>query len=149
MARDGLTVKISIDGVRPTLAALSTLPKAANDELKDASGELAGELAVKARAGGAAEGRQAAIVAATVKVRRDRLPVVQAGGSALIGRNRKPAYKLLFGSEFGAVVLRQYKPHIGRGSYWFFKTIEDNQAAIGRAWTEAADKIIHKFEGGV
>lgn len=146
MARDGLTVRIKIDGVRPTLAALGTLPKDAQTEIREASAKLAGTLARSTIAAGTAEGRQAAIVAPTVKVRRDRLPVIEAGGGALIGRNRKPAFKLLFGSEFGATVLKQYKPRAV--SYWFFKTVEDQQTAIGRAWNEAADKIIDRFGRG-
>lgn len=145
MAKDSLTVNIRIDGLREVLAALKQLPKDASAELKVKAKEIATELAKSARASGIAEGSQAALVATTVKAMKDRVPVIQAGGTKKLGRNKKPAYKLLFGSEFGSDRLEQYKPHIGQDSYWFFKTVEDEQATVSRKWLEAADEVIRKF----
>lgn len=145
MARSGLTVTVHIDGVRETLAALRKLPKDASNELREAALEISKELAAAATASGRREGAQAALVATTVKARRDRVPVVQAGGTKRLGRNRAPAYKLLFGSEFGADRFEQFKPHVGRGSYWFFRTVEDQQVEIAERWLQAADEIIAKF----
>jgi hypothetical protein len=148
-AKDQLLVTIHIDGLRETLAALRKLPKDASDELRTAALEISRELAAAAKASGAREGSQAAAVAKTVKAARDRVPVVVAGGNRKLGRNKKPAFKLLFGSEFGANRLEQYRPHLGRGSYWFFRTIEDEQVTIQARWLEAADAIIRKFGGAV
>lgn len=145
--KTGLTVQVRIDGLRETIAALGRLPKDANDEIRAAAQELAKKLATAAAAAGRAEGRQAALVATTVRAARDRVPVITAGGTKRLGRNRKPAYKLLFGSEFGANYYRQYQPHLGSGSYWFFQTVEDEQATIAAEWLEAADAIIEKFGG--
>lgn len=145
MAKTGLTVNIKIDGLRETLAALSKVGKDANAEIKAKAQEIATELAKSARAAGMAEGSQAALVSTTVKAMKDRVPVIQAGGTKKLGRNKKPAYKLLFGSEFGSDRFEQYKPHIGQGSYWFFKTVEDEQATVSRKWLEAADEVIRKF----
>lgn len=147
MAKKDLVVTIRIDGIRETLAALRKLPKDASVELRAAALEISKELAVAARESGAREGRQAALVATTVKARRDRVPVVVAGGAKRLGRNREPAFKLLFGSEFGATRYEQYKPHLGRGSYWFFRTIEDEQVQIAKRWLDAADEIVRKFGG--
>lgn len=145
-ARTGLTVTISATGIRPTLAAIAKLPKDAQNELRAAALELSQELAASAQAAGRAEGSQAALVASTVKARRDRVPVVDAGGTTRLGRNRKPAYKLLFGSEFGSNFYEQFgKPHIGSGSYWFFDTVEREQARITARWQEAADRTIRRF----
>jgi len=149
VANATLRITVRIDGLNSTLRALSKLPKDANDEIRKASLELSKQLASKAKISGLREGRQAALVASTVKARRDRVPVIAAGGMKRLGRNRAPAYKLLFGSEFGANTLKQYKPHIGRGSYWFFKTVEDNQKEIADAWNDAADRVIREFGGGV
>lgn len=149
MAKGSLTVTVRIDGLNETLRALSKLPKDANNEIRKASLELSRQLATKAKESGISEGRQAALVASTVKARRDRVPVIAAGGMKKLGRNREPAYKLLFGSEFGASRLKQYKPHLGKGSYWFFKTVEDNQKEIADAWNDAADRVIREFGGGV
>ena len=144
----GLTVTIRIEGLRESLRAMNRLGADANDIIREAAGDIAEDEAKRVRAAGHAEGRQAAIVAGTVKVRRDRVPVVQAGGGARIGRRRKQAGKLLFGSEFGATYLRQYKPHLGREGYWFFPTIEDDQPLIERQWLQAADDVLAIFGAG-
>lgn len=149
MASQELTIKVRIDGLNGVIAALRKLPKDASNELRDAALRISKELAASAKTSGRSEGRQAAIVAATVRAARDRVPVVVAGGNRKIGRNRQPAYKLLFGSEFGASRLHQYKPHLGRGSYWFFRTIEDEQVTISAEWLKAADEVIAKFGGAV
>jgi hypothetical protein len=149
VANDSLTIRIHIDGLKETLAALSKLPKDASQEIRDKAAELSKELAAAASASGRAEGSQAALVARTVRAARDRVPVVVAGGTRRLGSNKKPAYKLLFGSEFGARKLKQYKPHVGKGSYWFFRTIEDEEVEIAAKWLEAADAIIRKFGEGV
>lgn len=145
MAKKDLTVKVRIDGINQTLAALSRLPKDAQDEIRAVSAELAKALAVTAAQAARTEGRQAALVAVTVKAGRDRVPVINAGGARRVGRNREPAYKVLFGSEFGANYYKQFKPHLGAGSYWFFKTVDDEQAEISRAWLDAADEIVERF----
>lgn len=145
MANQNLTIKIHIDGLRETLRALTNLPKEAGVEIREAAAELSKKLATAAGASGRREGRQAALVASTVKPARDRVPVVVAGGTKRIGSRRKPAFKLLFGSEFGANRYRQYRPHLGKGSYWFFRTIEDEQVTISAEWLKAADEIIEKF----
>jgi len=150
--KEALTVTIRIAGVREVLAGFRALPKEAGDRLRDASTRLAGALAVDVAAAGRAEGAQAELVAATVKARRDRVPVIVVGGTRRLGSRRKPAFKLLFGSEFGAsqsgdYALRQFKPHLGAGSYWIFKTVDDGpaQARIDREWNVAADAIVRAF----
>lgn len=145
MARKSLIIDVNIEGLRETIRALNALPKEASAELREAALELSKKMARAAASAGATEGSQAALVATTVRAQKDRVPVVVAGGTKRLGRNKKPAFKLLFGSEFGSNRLPQYKPHVGRGSYWFFKTIEDHQVMIAAEWQKAADEIIRKF----
>ena len=147
MAKDDLVITVRIAGLREVLSALRRLPRDADAEIRAAALDLAGDLARAAAAAGRLEGRQAALVATTVKARKDRVPVISAGGSKKLGRNRRPAWKLLFGSEFGANRLEQYKPHLGQGSYWFFRTVEDEQVMISAAWLSAADGILARFGG--
>lgn len=147
MAKGSLQVGIRIDGVRETLAAIAKLPKDAQNALRDAAKDLAEDLAVAARAAAIEEGSQAALLAVTVKPARDRVPVVVAGGTKKLGRNNKPAFKLLFGAEFGANRFQQFKPHIGTAGYWFFPTIEHESAAIAKRWLQAADEVVEKFGG--
>lgn len=145
MAKTSLMINIRIEGLNETIRALRSLEKNASLELKEKATELANKMAAKAKAAGISEGSQAALVATTVRAQKDRVPVVVAGGTKRLGSNRKPAYKLLFGSEFGSNSYTQYKPHIGTSSYWFFKTIEDESVMIAKEWLEAADEIIRKF----
>ncbi|MDG4790371.1 hypothetical protein O7626_31380 [Micromonospora sp. WMMD1102] len=145
MAKSSLVVTLRLDGARDVIRAFRDLPKDANNELRNASLALAETLAPKVAAAGRSEGRQAALLAGTVKAQRDRVPVIVAGGTRRLGRNRKPAFKLLFGSEFGANFYRQFKPHLGSGSYWIFRTVDDEQPRISREWNKAADRVIRRW----
>jgi hypothetical protein len=159
VAKSGLTFTVRISGVRETLAKFRELPKEASAELRTRSQELAGKLAASARSAGERQGGQAALVARTVKARRDRVPSVQAGGSTRLGRYGAPAFKLLFGSEFGMNQRSgwygkprynrdtgdQYHVHTGTVGAWFFPTVEREAPAIADAWNTAADDIADRF----
>lgn len=164
MASQSLTVHVSTSGVRQVLKAFSKLPAGANDQIRDTSLDLSKGLAKDVAAAAVVEGSQAALMAPTVKATRDRVPAITAGGAKRVGRHHVSAWRLLFASEFGmnrrsgwyaaaqyrASTGRQYEPHIGRHSYWFFKTVELHEPEIGRAWEKAADSIIRSFaRGGV
>jgi hypothetical protein len=162
-AKTSLTVRVSIEGVQETIRAFSLLPKDANNQLRDASLTLARELAARARADGETHGGpQGQLVAQTVKATRDRVPVVQAGGTRKLGSHRAPAYGLVFGSVFGmnrrsgwyasprygTSAGHQYRPHQGQNAYWFFPVIEQSASEISRRWNEAADRIVRNFSEG-
>jgi hypothetical protein len=163
MASESLAVHINVSGVRQTLRAFSKLPKEANDQLRDASLDISKDLAGDVAAAGAARGGQAALMARTVKAVRDRVPAITAGGSTRVGRHAMPAHMLLFASEFGmnrrsgwyAAAQyrrsdgRQYPPHLGRHSYWFFSTVDDHSADATRRWEHAADAVVRAFGRGV
>lgn len=142
-----LTLRVEITGVRETLRAFRQLPRDANNELRTRTMALAETVADRVRAASRADSPQSALLAPTVKARRDRVPVIQVGGATRVGRNRKPAYKVLFGSEFGATYLRQFRPHVGSGSYWFFKTVDSQKVEIDRTWNEIADDVIRRWGG--
>lgn len=163
MAKSSLTVKVQIEGVRETLAAFRELPKDASKELRDASQKLAKVIAAKAKVDAVAHGGpQGKLLAPTIKAARDRVPVVTVGGARKVGRNRAPAYGVLFGSVFGFYGRsgwygaakfhggrgRQYRPHRGQDAYWFFPLVESEAPEISRAWNQAADDIVRKFSAG-
>lgn len=150
MAKTALTVRLQLDGARETLKAFRDLPKDATVELRDAALELSGDLADSAvQAAEADSSPQSKLVAKTVKARRDRIPSVQAGGTRRLGRHRVPAYKLLFGAEFGSNRFTQFgHPHRGRQGYWFFPVVEREQRAISKAWNDAADDVIRRWSRG-
>lgn len=158
MARE-LALKVNIRGLRETIRAFNDLPKDASNELRDGSMRMARALAPKAAAAARSEGAQAAAAAPTVKARRDRVPVIVAGGAKRVTKNRARAGDLVAGAEFGANGRygwyragryghshgRQYKPHQGAASYWFFRTFEAAQPEIEREWLDMADAIIRKW----
>ncbi|GEL17692.1 hypothetical protein [Pseudonocardia asaccharolytica] len=151
----GLTINVRITGVRDTLRAFRELPKDASAELRDRTMVLAQSLAAVARASGMGDTAQSARAASSVKAVRDRVPVVKAGGT-------KRSSGVIFGSEFGmnrrsgwyarrryrGSAGRQYRPHQGAHSYWFFTAIEGEQDRIDRTWNEIADSVIRKWGSG-
>lgn len=148
MARStGLVIRIRIDGAKEVIAAFSRLPKVANTSLRERTLALSKTMADHAKAAAQADSGQSALMAPTVKARKDRLPSVQAGGMRRVGRNRVPAYKVLFGSEFGATYLEQYRPHVGQGSYWFFDEFDQRAGEIERTWLRIADEVILDWAG--
>ena len=161
MAKQTLTIRLRATGIKETLTAFNRLPKDANKELRDASARIAEALARSAKSASRIDA-QAAAVGATVRVARDRVPVVQAGGAKRITSSRVPAYALLFGSEFGAGGRygwyaagkygdssgRQFHPHQGRTGRWFFPTVEREAPHALQLWGQAADEIVRKFGRG-
>lgn len=151
----GITVKIRISGARETIAAFRDLPKDASDALRDANQKISEDLAVKIAAAARGSDAQSALVAPTVKARRDRLPTVQAGGRRRAGKQSRrskgqrptTASDLLFGSNFGATQLKQFRAHTGAGEddYWFYRTVEANQASIEGEWHDAADRVLREW----
>jgi hypothetical protein len=148
-AKKGLVITMRQEGVRETLAAFRGVPKEANKALRSAAGEIAKKFAVKATAAGTAEGSQAALVAKTVRPGYDRVPVVTAGGTRRLGRRKKPAWAMLFGSEFGSNRFTQFpRTHTGRDGIWFFPTIEREASMIIKEWRSAADDVLRAFTKG-
>lgn len=147
--KKSFSVSVEVSGMRETLAAFKALPKDASDALRDASKELAESLVTSIKqAAGRARQPQATILGATVKVRRDRVPVIIVGGTKRIGRNKVPAWRILFGGEFGSNRYRQFhQRHTGTEGTWFFPTVERDKAQIADAWDKAADEIVTRFGG--
>lgn len=154
MASSTLTVRVSLPGAQSLLAAFNALPREANKALRVRTREIADVLAVRIRAAGRADSAQSARAATTVKSASDRVPVVKAGGTS-------KAAQLLYGSEFGMSrrsgwyaafryrnsAARQFRPHQGAASYWFFDAAERNDAEIGEMWARAADDVAAAFVG--
>lgn len=145
--KTSITVTVQLAGLREGLAKFRTLPKEAADELRDASGSIATALVAFAQIAARTQGRQASLMAPTVKVVRDRVPAIQAGGAKRVGRRRVPAYELLGGSEFGSNRFRQFRPFRADG-YWFFPVADNQRDYADRQWGRAVERIVSKFEGG-
>jgi hypothetical protein len=143
----GFTIRVSIAGARETLAAFRDLPKEANKELRDASTRISEVEAVKIRAAAESSSKQSALVASGIKARRDRLPAIVVSGARRVGRNRKPLNKIMFGANFGATYLKQFRPHRGAGDedYWFFSTAEKDVPRMVDQWGQAVDKVLRRW----
>ncbi|WP_344231470.1 hypothetical protein [Kribbella hippodromi] len=141
---------MSIAGARETLAAFRQLPKDASKELRDASTRISEVEAVKIRSAAASSSAQSALVAPGIRARRDRLPSIVVGGARKVGRNRKPLNKIMYGANFGATALKQFRPHRGAGDedYWFFSTVEKDLPQMVDQWGRAVDKVIRRWGNG-
>lgn len=150
MAKTGITLTVRGEGIRETLRVLKVLPKDAQKELRVRTRELSVKLAARAKADGMKDSApQSPDVATTVRAVTDRVPSITAGGTRRLGRNRAPAYKLLFGSLFGSNAYSQFhRPHAGQSAYWFFPVVEKNSADINRTWMQIADSIVRDFAAG-
>lgn len=158
MPKTALTMTLHVDGLRQVLAGFNTLGKDANKRLREGSLQLAGALATSAQSAARASSPQAALMASTVRAIRDRVPVVSAGGAKRVGG--VPAWAILFGAEFGMNRRsgwyaasryagsdgRQFRPHRGRVGYWFFPTVEREQATVWRQWVKVANDVARDFE---
>src|SRR5688572_27989939 len=96
--------------------------------MQAASLSIAGVVAADIRTS-ARTNAQSALMAPTVRAQKAAVPVILAGGSRRVGRNRVPAYKVLFGSEFGAY-LKQFRA-VNSSGYWFFETFDKKRDYIG------------------
>jgi hypothetical protein len=145
--KTSLTMTVRIEGVEETLRAFRQLPKDANNELRDRAKSLAQTLAGKVKAAAASDpSPQAALLVPTIRARRDRVPVIAAGGSKRVGRKRVPAWAVLFGAEFGSNRFTQFgKPHSGRQGSWLFGVADREAATIEREWNAAADEVARRW----
>lgn len=149
-SKKSFTIAVQVTGMRESLAALRALGAEADAAIRARSGELATSLKGSIeRAAKGARSPQARLVVTTLKIKRDRLPVLEVGGTKRLGRNKAPAYTLLFGAELGSNQHKQFhQRHTGRVGTWFFPTVEREQAEIVAAWERAADDVISSFGGG-
>ena len=103
MAKNTLTMSVSVSGVRETVRAFDKLPRDAREEIVDANYKIAASFTSRLRFSAATLGGQGPLLGSTVEAVRDRrVPVIQAGGARPVGSYRKPAYMILLGFDFGS-----------------------------------------------
>jgi hypothetical protein len=155
----GISVSLKIDGARETLAAFSKLGKDANKALREANKEISRDQEGKLQAAARGSDAQSAAVAPSIKAKSDRVPVVEGGGRRLAthqrrrssGQRKTQAGDLLFGANFGATYLPQFRKHNGGAGgedYFFFKTIDANESAIVQQWEDARDRLLTEWGSG-
>lgn len=145
------SIGVRVEGLAEIRAAFRDLPDDAKRELDQSTKELAQLLASFARAAGRADSRQSARAASTVRADTS-------GGTPRAVAGPHP---LLFGSEFGSFSrwgwyeddryagspARQFRPHLGGGSYWFFRTQDEHGADIDSVFVQTCEAIIAAWGG--
>jgi hypothetical protein len=132
---------------------LRQFPAQATAELKDGSVRLANQLVPLIKAAGAARGKQTVLASRTTRVVKSGLmPQIVAGRAG-------KASAVLYGTEFGATRKfgwyragryynsrgKQFPPHQGRGSYWFHKTVDENQGTINAAAAQMSADLVRRW----
>lgn len=146
VAKRTITVVIRVPGAREIIRAYNQLPEDAQAEMKAASLSIAGVVAADVRTA-ARRNSQSALMVPTVRAQKGSVPTIVAGGTRRVGRNRQPAYKVLFGSEFGSHSLKQYRA-FNQGGYWFFETFDQKRGYIADEYIAAADEVLAKWGRG-
>lgn len=149
--------RVEIVGIRAILRALRDLPDEAQQEVRDGSLALAQELAGDIRATAGSDSPQSAVAATTVFAKRDRVPVINAGT-----RGTKKAKALVLPSNFGMKrksgwyratryfdspgrQFREWNGGAGQDDYWFFRTVEREQAKVTAAYLDMIEGVIRRW----
>ena len=130
MARTTGGLALEIDGLQETLKAFrqldADLRAEANGELRDAADHCASGLVVAlVSAASSSATPVAARVARSIKVKRDRIPVVYIGGASKVGTGKRGhAGALVWGSEQGPKGdINHFAAAPNPGGYWIAPTV--------------------------
>lgn len=147
---------IGMPGLPSLLRVLSKLPKELQNEIRDSATEIAETEAKKIIQN--AVWPQERLAASAVRARRDRIPVIVAGGAKRLsvsggrsGARRPRAGDVFFGAEFGGQgrkTTMQFQPHNGTEGHFFFPTLREDHDKIMDTWLDAVDGISKDWTSG-
>lgn len=127
-----------IEDLPGMLRRMSKLPKTAQTEIRIAAQAIAAEEAERIRSAASGSSSQAAAISGFIKARRDRVPVIVAGGPAKAkvagGATRG---EIFFGAEFGGQMrptTSQFRPHKGKEGYFFYPTLRQDADRMVERW---------------
>jgi hypothetical protein len=138
------TDRIHVEGLNETLRAFRQYGPDAANELRTAAKAIAADVAAKQQAAGRSSDRQSAMAAGSVRARRDRTPVIVAGG-------RSKAGMVFFGAEFGGQrrkTTRQFRPYRGKTGYWFYPTLRAATPKLLEDYSQALDRAARRWGAG-
>lgn len=138
-----------VEGAAHVERQFAELPKWARDELRAGLNKITAKLAIRVRAAGRASSRQAARASSTVRASRGTRPQVAAGPHPLLflsefGMNRRTGWYAA--KRYGHSKDRQARPHLGGGSYWFFRSQEESSGEVGRDANDIADAVVRRWQ---
>jgi len=160
--RTTITVRPDISDYRGLLKALNAMGKEAQVGLKDDVQAISNWTATNIRQAAYSHPyypKQAAIIAATVRPARDRVPTVYVGGGKGRASGGANAGQLLFGNEFGGdrnafgnlsafpnggyrFPPRTSREGRGNTGYWIFPALKAMQPEIKKRWFAAVQNVM-------
>jgi hypothetical protein len=135
---------LHVQGVNQLLRALSSIDRDLQNEVRDASQEIANNLAASAK--NAAHTPLQVLAASGLSAKRDRVPVVRVGTTML--RPGTSATDIFYGAEFGGgrrPTTRQFPDHKGRQGYFLYPTASAQSARNMSLWADAIDKAFEAW----
>jgi hypothetical protein len=147
-----VNIQIKPSDLRALLNTFKKMGQAANKDLRDASYDIARDVAndLKASAAGSnsigGNSFQAQAVAQGIVPRRDRLAIIKISGKRQVASGGASVEDLLWGAEFGSNRYKQFparSPREGRGNrgYFIFPTLKRLQPKIRKDWVNAVGKV--------
>jgi len=146
------TAQIQIFGLDSLLRDLRKLPKEAQDELREASKDIASRLMVPAYQAAAMQaGPWGGAIAATVRAKRDRVPSVSIGSNRRTFSGGASPTMVRYPSQSGyqgrAGAAGTMPAVFGAGYGWMGKMGRYKGDAL-KEWLQAVDRVKYKFEAG-
>ena len=161
-SRTSITVRPDLSDYRGLLKALNQIDKESQYVLKDEVYAISAWTAQGIKQAAFAHPfypKQAAVVAATIRPARDRVPTVYIGGSKGRASGGANAGQLLFGNEFGGnrnafgnlsafpnggyrFPPRTAREGRGNKGYWIFPTLKAMQPEIKKRWFRAVNEVM-------
>lgn len=153
MPSSQLRFYVLISGANEVARELRDVGPDAERAMRDEAFDIAISLADKMKYAARADTPQSGRAASTVRETKAGL------WPAITGSNTGRARGVLFGSEFGMNRRsgwyahprysesqgRQFRPHRGQNSYWFYATADREQPWIESEWQGAADEVLRRF----
>jgi hypothetical protein len=146
-AKANRDTELQIVGLNELLKALNKIDKDLQNNVRDASQQIAYDMAKAAQA--EAGTAQARMVAGALKVKRDRVPTVRMPSTGISGKKGVKYTDVFYGSEFGGQgrpSTMQFEPHRGRRGYWLYPSARRNSQRNFKTWWEAVDKAMATWD---
>ena len=134
-----------IRGMNQLLKVLNKIPKELQNDVRDASQNIATDLVAGAR--NAAHSKVQQLAASGLKAKRDRVPVVRVPKTIARGDTRYT--DIFYGAEFGGgrrPTTQQFPAHRGRQGYFLYPTARARGRKYSEMWAEAVDKAFKDWD---
>ena len=138
-------VEYYVDGLNEVLRAMKALPKEAAKELRQASGQIASRYMAPAWRNAALFAGEpwGSVISDSVKVRNDRIPAVSIGGTRSVYSGGATATMVRSPSDTGNR-RNSFAPF--ERTNWMSLVRDTYQPGAIRAWGEAVDRIVRKWD---